>query len=81
MGGTSAVAPMWAALTARINQQIGVPIGLCAPLFYRQPAGPFRPVTEGGNDRYRAGAPWNPCTGLGIPDGKAITSALRAPSA
>jgi kumamolisin len=78
MGGTSAVAPMWAALTARINQQIGVPIGLCAPLFYRQPAGPFHPVTEGGNDRYRAGAPWNPCTGLGIPDGKAIASALGA---
>ena len=30
-GGTSAVAPLWAALVARINQQTGKPIGFLNP--------------------------------------------------
>ncbi len=34
MGGTSAVAPMWSALAARINQRLGVPIGLISPILY-----------------------------------------------
>lgn len=77
MGGTSAVAPMWAALVARINQRLGTPIGFFAPLLYR--AGPepiFRDVVTGGNDRFRSAAGWNPCTGLGVPIGDALDAML-----
>jgi len=35
-GGTSAVAPLWAALVARINQSIGKPVGFLNPLIYAQ---------------------------------------------
>jgi kumamolisin len=77
MGGTSAVAPVWAALTARINQQLGTPIGFCAPLLYRPSSEAlFEHVTAGSNGRFHAGAPWNPCTGLGVPIGSAIANAL-----
>ena len=41
------------------------------------PAG-FRDVTAGSNGAYRAGAGWDPCTGLGVPDGEALLVALRA---
>ena len=34
MGGTSAVAPVWASLTARVNQRLGVSCGLYSPLLY-----------------------------------------------
>lgn len=78
MGGTSAVAPLWSALTARLNQRLGNAVGFFAPLLYAAPAGLFRDVTSGGNDRFKAGAGWNPCTGLGVPIGDAIERALRA---
>lgn len=76
-GGTSAVAPMWAALTARIAQRIASNAGFFAPLLYSvkgQEA--FRAITSGGNDRYKAAKSWNPCTGLGVPIGTAIESLL-----
>ena len=34
-GGTSAVAPLWAALVAIINQQVGKPVGFLNPLILR----------------------------------------------
>ncbi|MBV8170844.1 MAG: hypothetical protein JO219_02820 [Candidatus Eremiobacteraeota bacterium] len=78
MGGTSAVAPMWSALAARLNQRIGKPIGFFAPLLYgKAKSGIFRDVTSGANDRFRSGPGWNPCTGLGVPIGTAIERALR----
>jgi kumamolisin len=78
MGGTSAVAPVWAALAARINQRLGTPIGFFAPLLYRQSAEVlFTGVTVGDNGRFQAGPGWNPCTGLGVPIGTAIEKALR----
>ncbi len=79
MGGTSAAAPAWAALAARLNQQIGTPIGFFAPLLYnRSPAGGlFRQVTVGSNDRFKSAAGWNPSTGLGVPVGVALERALR----
>jgi kumamolisin len=78
MGGTSAVAPMWAGLAARIAQRLGHPIGFFAPLFYgAQARGAFRAITSGGNDRYKSAAEWNPCTGLGVPIGTALEAVLR----
>ncbi len=79
MGGTSAVAPVWSALIARINEQIGVPAGSFLPILYEQSGEKiFREVTSGGNGRFQAGAGWNPCTGLGTPIGIAIAERLRA---
>ena len=80
MGGTSAVAPMWAALAARINQRLGTPIGFFAPLLYASGATLFHAVTTGNNGRFRASAGWNPCTGLGVPIGTALEDALRGNS-
>ncbi len=76
-GGTSAAAPMWSALVARINQHLGAPAGFFAPLLYESAATLFRDVTSGGNDRYQSAAGWNPCTGLGVPIGTAIEAMLR----
>ena len=79
MGGTSAVAPMWSALAARLNQRLGHPIGFFAPLLYGDAATMlFSDVTTGGNDRFQSGTGWDPCTGLGVPIGDAIERALRA---
>jgi kumamolisin len=78
LGGTSAAAPMWAALTARLNQRLGKPIGFFAPLLYGATSSTlFQAVLSGGNDRYRCAPGWNPCTGLGVPIGDAIENALR----
>lgn len=81
MGGTSAVAPMWAALTARINQRLGVSCGFYSPILYKQSGEPlFAEITAGSNGRFQAGAGWNPCTGLGVPVGVAIEHALQEAS-
>ena len=51
VGGTSAVAPLWAGLIARINQQLGRRVGFINPKLYALPAGSpaLRDVTTGGN--------------------------------
>ena len=38
IGGTSAVAPLWAGLIALINQSLGKPVGFLNPLLYSQVA-------------------------------------------
>ena len=77
-GGTSAVAPLWAALVARINQKIGKPVGFLNPLIYAQAveASGFHDVTEGNNGSFNASEGWDPCTGLGSPDGAPLMAAL-----
>ena len=78
IGGTSAVAPLWAALTARINQRLGVNAGLFAPLLYAAPQTALRDVLSGGNGYYTAAAGWDACAGLGVPVGTGVESLLRA---
>lgn len=78
-GGTSAVAPLWAALTARINQRLGKPAGFFSPLLYGA-SGALRDITSGGNDGYSSGVGWDACTGLGVPIGDALERALRLPN-
>lgn len=79
MGGTSAVAPMWAALTARLNQRLGAPSGFFVPILYaRSGDGLVADVTAGGSDTYQAAPGWDPCSGLGTPIGVEIENALRA---
>jgi kumamolisin len=77
LGGTSAVAPLWAALIVRLNQSLGAALGFLQPLLYAVPeATTFHPITEGGNGGFDAGPGWNACTGLGSPNGTALLGAL-----
>ena len=76
IGGTSAVAPLWAALTARLAQALDAPLGLLQPKLYAAGAG-FRDVTVGNNGAYAARPGWDACTGLGVPSGTALLAALR----
>jgi kumamolisin len=84
IGGTSAVAPLWAGLIARINQITGKAIGFLNPLIYAQAvtASGFHDITDGNNGDFSAVAGWDPCTGLGSPDGAKLLAALTgAPAA
>jgi len=76
VGGTSAVAPLWAALIARINQGLGSSVGFINPALYAAPAA-FTDITSGNNNGYTCGPGWDPVTGLGTPIGSAIYSALK----
>ncbi|MGH9678550.1 MAG: S53 family peptidase [Candidatus Acidiferrales bacterium] len=78
IGGTSAVAPLWAGLLARVNQLIGKPAGYLNPLLYAaNVAATFNEITSGNNGGYSAGPGWNPCTGLGTPNGSRLLTALK----
>src|SRR5271157_1704060 len=77
VGGTSAVAPLWAGLFACINQGLGKPVGFVNPLLYALPTGgPLHDITAGTNGDYSAAVGWDPCTGLGTPDGQLLLNAL-----
>jgi len=86
VGGTSAVAPLWAALIARLAQSSGKRFGLIQPALYaglKPGAGVpgFRDIVSGNNGAYSAGPGWDACTGLGSPNGTALTARLRTPAA
>ncbi len=75
IGGTSAVAPLWAGLIARINQKAGSPVGFVNPGLYKNPSA-FNDITKGNNGDFAAAPGWDACTGWGSPKGAAIASAL-----
>jgi kumamolisin len=77
VGGTSAVAPLWAALIVLINQMKGSPVGFVNPSLYGDESD-FNDITQGNNGAYSAGPGWDACTGLGSPDGEEIAQALVA---
>ncbi len=79
VGGTSAVAPLWAGLVALFNQSIGKSVGYLNPNLYQSVAttkGTFRDITSGNNGHFKAAAGWDACTGWGSPVGTAIQTAL-----
>jgi kumamolisin len=83
IGGTSAVAPLWAGLIARLAQLAGKPFGLLQSTLYAgvsagTAAAGFHDVTEGSNGAYTAGPGWDACTGLGSPDGAALVAKVGA---
>jgi len=83
VGGTSAVAPLWAGLIALINQKLGTSVGLLQPKLYSLSESVSRDITSGNNDDsnlgfYSAAAGWDPCTGVGSPNGTALLDALTA---
>ncbi|MDR5762047.1 S53 family peptidase [Caballeronia sp. LZ035] len=77
VGGTSAVAPLWAALIARLNALNGSPAGFVNPKLYKAQTA-CRDITEGNNGTFSASAGWDACTGLGSPDGGKIAAALKS---
>jgi kumamolisin len=78
IGGTSAVAPLWAGLIALMNQKLAHPVGFLNPLIYGSLAGTgsFQDVTTGSNGAYAAKAGWDPCTGWGSPCGVKLLQGL-----
>ena len=85
IGGTSAVAPLYAALVALCNEQLGRRLGYLNPQLYALPAGSgvFRDIAGGNNDisggpgPYSADAGWDACTGLGSVHGQRLLAALK----
>lgn len=75
IGGTSAVAPLWAGLIAAINAKAKQPVGFIHPLLYGN-AARFHDVVTGNNKDgkvgFSAAKGWDPCTGLGTPIGSAL---------
>jgi kumamolisin len=81
VGGTSAVAPLWAGLTALLNEKATAPLGFFLTKLYPAKQG-TREITTGNNRPtgstigYDSGAGWNACTGLGVPVGTALEKLL-----
>lgn len=77
IGGTSAVAPFWAAIAAGLNVSAGKPLGQVHADLYAA-SGAFRDITSGDNKSgaigYSARKGWDACTGLGSPVGATLRS-------
>ncbi len=79
IGGTSAVAPLWAGLITVANAANGRNAGFINPLLYAaNEASTFRDITSGSNGAFNAGPGWDACTGLGSPIGPAIVGAVKS---
>ena len=79
IGGTSAVAPLWAGLIALLNQSVGAPLGFAQPRLYALLGSTsFHDITSGSNGAYSAGPGWDACTGLGSPSGANLARQLGA---
>jgi kumamolisin len=78
IGGTSAVAPLYAGLIALINEQRGHPAGFLNPVLYQPKlaSNGFHDITNGNNGDYHARPGWDACTGLGSPRGNQLLAAL-----
>ena len=94
-GGTSASAPIWAALIALADQYAGRRLGFVNPAIYRIARGPayrtaFHDITAGNNavefppktiTGYSAGPGWDPVTGWGSPDARILVPLLARDAA
>jgi kumamolisin len=78
VGGTSAVAPLWAALIALLNQQRGSNIGFANVTLYQNAENGFNDITQDNNGSYSAGPGWDACTGLGSPNGNQLSQIFAA---
>jgi kumamolisin len=85
VGGTSAVAPLYAGLIARINSNLSSPVGYLNTTLYSLPASTFRDIVGApgptNNDfgpvkGYPAGHGWDACTGLGSVNGQALQNTI-----
>ena len=88
--GTSAAAPLWAALIALADQYVGHPLGFVNPAIYRIGRSTsyhqaFHDITTGNNTvtfphetitGYQASPGWDPVTGWGSPNAQALIPLL-----
>ena len=83
--GTSAAAPIWAALLARIYSSLDKSFGWITPLMYHPyVSSTFNDISTTNNiwpsgnsvDEYDAESGWDPCCGWGSPNGAALRDAL-----
>ena len=79
IGGTSAVAPLWAGLIARLNSTRSTPVGFISPTLYGAGSA-CNDILSGNNGTYAAAKGWDACTGLGSPNGKVIAALFTAGS-
>lgn len=73
VGGTSAVAPLYAGLFAALGTKLG---SINAKLWANRAC--FADITQGDNGMYRATTGPDPCTGLGVPIGNALATLFAA---
>ncbi|MGH7518099.1 MAG: S53 family peptidase [Gemmatimonadales bacterium] len=94
-GGTSAAAPLWAGLIAVLNHSLSerakrpISLGFLNALLYRRDVASALHEIHRGDNRlagsdphvahFQAGPGWNPCAGLGVPDGARLLAALSRP--
>jgi subtilase family serine protease len=96
VSGTSCAAPLWAGLTALVNEQAAAygqpPIGFLNPALYRIAQGPtyaacFHDITTGGNtwngspNAFYAAPGYDLCSGWGTPKGIGLINVLAPPPA
>jgi kumamolisin len=90
VGGTSAVAPLYAGLFARINANLGVSVGFVNPIIYSLGKSAFRdtvapPGPENNSFNGVTGYPvetgWDACTGWGSVKGTTLQNGLKAANA
>jgi kumamolisin len=80
VGGTSAVAPLMAAMICLLNEALGKKVGFVNPNFYAAAKGTFNQITSGNNGKYVANAAggYNCCTGLGTVNFAKLVAALKS---
>src|SRR5205085_7506439 len=79
IGGTSAVAPLWAGLIALFNEELGKNVGWLHRSLYGTLTEhkALNDITSGTNGAYKAAIGWDPCTGLGSPNGQSMLNILK----
>ncbi len=79
VGGTSAVAPLWAGLIALCNQELGKNLGWFNPTLYGTVAQNkvLHDITSGTNGAFHSATGWDCCTGLGTPNGTSLLNLLK----
>jgi kumamolisin len=85
VGGTSAVAPFFAGLLARINSLQSKRIGFINPHIFSGAGVGFNDITVGNNSTggvvgYSAGTGWDAVTGFGSPNGAQLLEILSQPA-
>lgn len=75
IGGTSAVAPLFAALVAVLCARAGQRLGQIAPVMYAHPEA-FRDIVQGNNGGFSAGPGYDFDSGIGVPYGDRLMGAL-----
>ncbi|MBX9687549.1 MAG: hypothetical protein K2X27_12655, partial [Candidatus Obscuribacterales bacterium] len=83
IGGTSAVSPLYAGLSLRLNEALGPtkPVGFMNPFLYKNgmagTAPFFNDITSGHNNGYSTGPTWDAVTGWGSLNGEKLLKAYR----